>query len=539
MSYQPVMDQANSMAPLQGVHLYHHPDSVESMKARMALAEKDAKWNSNVINTPNNQQLSPEYMSLNPRGTIPTLVVDNHVTTDGRSICNYINSCFPGINMVPTNDTEIDIMEYFVDLIDRQNVEALMFGKIPGVKKRTFKSPWAGRRNVIHDRENSHADNRNLVDAYKQKDAVVTYQEDITTSPEKMRIVFGNVQDMLSQVEAQLNNGPFAFGGWLASDQFTLADIHALCFLRFLDLLGLIDCFGPHTMRYYNQGKMRPSFILAGDDWITTQRSTPSKECMSHKTVMGIVLGLVGAGLLSVLGWGLYWLFFKHVEKKTVTTTTTPHLKLRHEVVRVVDSSGVFAGGFAPWMKWVLLIFPALLLIPLLLWLCGCIKCKKRHGRSRPSKAIVARSRSDSFLQNSTRSLSDVGRPNYNEPHHSRSSSSRSMSDVGRPNHNKPHHSRSSSSVRHQPVVTKTVTTTTTKPMIHDDSSSSDHRPVIVEKTIVEEKVVVTEAVVDESYSVDSSDVALLKHGGGGSTFSSSLKKIPVRGSSDGVALLK
>jgi len=516
MSYQPVMDQANSMAPLQGVHLYHHPDSVESMKARMALAEKGTKWNSNVINTPNNQQLAPEYMSLNPRGTIPTLVVDNHVTTDGRSICNYINSCFPGVNMVPTNDTEIDIMEYFVDLIDRQNVEALMFGKVPGVKKRTFKSPYGSRRNAIHDYENSHADNRNLVEAYKQKEAVVNYQEDVTSHPEKMRLVFGNAQDMLSQVEAQLNNGPFAFGGWLASDQFTLADIHALCFLRFLDLLGLIDCFGPHTVRYYNQGKMRPSFILAGDDWISTQKSTPATECCSKKALMGLLFGLLGASVLGAIGWGIYWFFFKQVPK-TITTTTTPHMKLRHEVIRAVETTGVFAGGVSPWMKWVLLLFPVLLLVPLLLWLCGCIKCKKRHGRSRPTKAIVARSRSGSFSSRSRgRSISD--RPDHSahgRPHQ-----------VIAPVHQAHSHSRSHSSSGHHHDVT---TTTTTQAIVVDGSSSSDAEAIIITEKVTKSVVEVVE--VEESYSVSSSDIKLLQHGN--STFSSSLKKVAPKGSND------
>jgi len=407
MSYQPVTEQSNSLAPYaQGTHLYHHPDSVDSMKVRMALAEKNQKWVSDIVNTPNNQHLSPDYMALNPRGSIPTLVVDGRVTTDARNIVNYLNH-FPGPNLVPNDQAEVEAMEHFVDLSDRQNIEALTFGKIPGVKKRTFKSPYANRRGVIHNHMNVHANNRNLVEAYKQKDAQSTHQEDIIHTPDKMRCVFGNVQHYLGEVEQQLTSGPFAFAGWLVSDQFTLADIHTLCFLRFLDTLGLSHIMGQNTARYYSQGKTRHSYLTAGTEWTSaygrvTKHYVPEAYKTSRKNKKCLIMSSLGAlalGLLGALGF-FAWKFLKG--RKANAIVPTPHIDYDAASAQkhvVVDHHAVIDGDVLadntvhhvvhPWMKYALMLAPALLLLPLLLWLCGCIKCKKKHGRTRPSKAIV------------------------------------------------------------------------------------------------------------------------------------------------------
>ncbi|MFZ1089587.1 MAG: glutathione S-transferase N-terminal domain-containing protein [Xanthobacteraceae bacterium] len=58
------------------VELYHFWSSVCSVRCRMALEEKGVPWTSRYIDIFKFDQMRPEYLAINPRGMVQTLVHD-------------------------------------------------------------------------------------------------------------------------------------------------------------------------------------------------------------------------------------------------------------------------------------------------------------------------------------------------------------------------------------------------------------------------------------------------------------------------------
>jgi len=343
ISYPPTEDLPNSLAPLNGVALYHSPLSVASMKVRMGLYEKEVQWKSNLMDLYHHDQLAPKYCNINPRATVPTLTVDGRVTTDDKNILNYINKTFPGIDMIPECSEEKDVMDYFIDLVERQNIEAIAYGTIPGVQKKKTSSPYPGRRRKLDDLAHEHHGHHHLAEIYKVKREVTEYQEDIACNPNKMQQVFGNLELCLSEIEYQLSNGPFSFGGWLAAERFTLADIHALCMLYMLDVLDLKYLFGINTLRYYQQGKTRESFTQATDDWMNPclmalYTLIPNKN---HRMALYAGCLLLLLLLLALIGFGLFKLFAWMFAPPIVVKVAPKFTGLREDVLNVVEQSFV------------------------------------------------------------------------------------------------------------------------------------------------------------------------------------------------------
>jgi glutathione S-transferase len=74
-------------------YLYHLPLSPYSRKVRLVLAEKRLPFELRVEKV---WERRPEYLELNPAGTVPTLIEDNGlVIADSSVICEYLEEAYP------------------------------------------------------------------------------------------------------------------------------------------------------------------------------------------------------------------------------------------------------------------------------------------------------------------------------------------------------------------------------------------------------------------------------------------------------------
>lgn len=83
--------------------LYHGLASTCSKKARLALFEKGAAFESRLINLQAFEQHSPEYLKLNPNGVVPTLVHDGHPIVESSVIIAYIDDVLPQAPLTPAD----------------------------------------------------------------------------------------------------------------------------------------------------------------------------------------------------------------------------------------------------------------------------------------------------------------------------------------------------------------------------------------------------------------------------------------------------
>ena len=81
--------------------LYHGLASTCSKKARLALFEMGAGFESRLVNLQAFEQHSPEYLRLNPNGVVPTLVHDGEPIIESSVIIAYIDEILPMPSLTP------------------------------------------------------------------------------------------------------------------------------------------------------------------------------------------------------------------------------------------------------------------------------------------------------------------------------------------------------------------------------------------------------------------------------------------------------
>jgi len=82
---------------------YFSPGSV-SLAAHIALVEADAKFEAIRIDFATEQQRSERYLSINPKGRVPALVMDAGVLTETPAILMYIATVYSRAKLVPFDD---------------------------------------------------------------------------------------------------------------------------------------------------------------------------------------------------------------------------------------------------------------------------------------------------------------------------------------------------------------------------------------------------------------------------------------------------
>ena len=85
--------------------LYLSPGS-SSMAPHIALHEIGVDFESRWISFANRQQYAPEYLTLNPEGKVPTLLVDGQPLTEVAAILYYLAKRFPEAGLFPAGDLE-------------------------------------------------------------------------------------------------------------------------------------------------------------------------------------------------------------------------------------------------------------------------------------------------------------------------------------------------------------------------------------------------------------------------------------------------
>jgi glutathione S-transferase len=82
------------------ITLYHAPQS-RSGRPRWLLEEIGVPYEVKRLNLQAGEQRSPEYLKLNPNGTVPTLVDGDTVLFESAAICQYLADKFPEKKLAP------------------------------------------------------------------------------------------------------------------------------------------------------------------------------------------------------------------------------------------------------------------------------------------------------------------------------------------------------------------------------------------------------------------------------------------------------
>jgi glutathione S-transferase len=108
--------------------LYYAPGSC-ALAAHIALEESGIPYETERLVLANGDQRKPEYLKLNPRGRVPTLVVDGKILTENMAILTYIGGGYPAAGLWPKTTWEqaqtVSMLAWFADTVHPTYAHAL------------------------------------------------------------------------------------------------------------------------------------------------------------------------------------------------------------------------------------------------------------------------------------------------------------------------------------------------------------------------------------------------------------------------------
>ena len=190
--------------------LYHWEPNANSGKPMLALAEKGVEFESRYLDLLNFDQHKPEYLKINPNGTIPAMVHDGLMLTESTAIMEYADAAFQGPPLRPRDPVERWRMRWWMKFFDQY------FG--PSLSMIGW-SIFVGPSVCSRDPEQLKA----AIERIPLKERRVAWSKAIygSFSPEELaesrrRVVFG-----VGAIEAALTRHP-----WIAGNSYSLADMN-------------------------------------------------------------------------------------------------------------------------------------------------------------------------------------------------------------------------------------------------------------------------------------------------------------------------
>lgn len=231
------------------LELYNFPPSTCSLKVRLSLAEKDLEWTDHLLDSRNNDHLTPEYLKLNPNGVVPTLVHDGVPIIDSSVILEYLEDVFPEPSLSPTGAIEKAKMRSWLRFFDEKPTPAVRYPSFQMVLIKGFQK--------LTPEEFEHATGRRPL-----KTDFYTRMGQDGFSEYEMQKAIDDIKLTVDRMEEALS----AKGPWLMGEQFTIADICVAPLIDRMEDLGYEDLWEgshPKVTDWLARLKERPSYATA------------------------------------------------------------------------------------------------------------------------------------------------------------------------------------------------------------------------------------------------------------------------------------
>ena len=240
------------------LELYHHGSSVCAAKVRFLLGEKGLPWQGHYLDILKGDQFAPDYVKLNPKAVVPTLIHDGRVIVESTVINEYLDETFPDVALKPQSPIERAGMRVWTKAVD----ETLH----PACAEVTFSSC---HRHIIarlpkkdYDAFLDSTPSQSVTPRWQErKKEIVTRGFDAPGLAETYRLYDSH----LGKMEKALADRP-----WLAGGSFSLADIAVAPYVNRLDMLGMAQMWTrarPRVTDWFDRIKARPAFKPAFLDW--------------------------------------------------------------------------------------------------------------------------------------------------------------------------------------------------------------------------------------------------------------------------------
>lgn len=223
------------------------------------VAEKNLKYQEQLLNLLTFENLHPNYIKLNPKGVVPTLIHGDRTVTNSKAIIHYLDKQFPQPNLTPTESKLRQQMNDWIELQDRFPMRELMYGNYRGIEGIILRRSVRIKEQLLPKLIQAHPDLKEdyiwKLEDVKQWNQKINSKSQITTLNKEIELI-------LEQLASQLNRTK-----WLCGDNYSLADIVWTATLKLLAELKFHhlwqDNQGSAISNYLALVKKRRSFELA------------------------------------------------------------------------------------------------------------------------------------------------------------------------------------------------------------------------------------------------------------------------------------
>jgi len=233
--------------------LYHNALSTCSQKVRLVLAHKGLEFESREIDLLSGAQHDPEYVKLNPKHVVPTLVHDGRVLVESSLIIKYLDDAFPEPAMRPADALGRYAVDAWLKRADEAvHVAAPVLTFAGGPRKAILLQPEEVREAAI----------AGIPDARKRAERRSVIEHGVK-APEYAGAL-GVFLDALDEMERDLGERD-----WLSGDAFGLADATLLPYALRVEHLGMDPVIEarPRVAAWFARAKALPCHAAAVDAW--------------------------------------------------------------------------------------------------------------------------------------------------------------------------------------------------------------------------------------------------------------------------------
>lgn len=204
--------------------LYYFPGAVCAQKALLALWLKDKIDAVEAVIVTREHLVTPEYLKLNPKGVVPTLVDDaGNVIVESTTIMRFIDEGLDGISLQPDSVAARCEMNNWMKLMDEEVFPAIGYFTMATLLRDNFLQKSDEELATHLKRTSGAAVGAMRVNAVR--DGIRS--EAVTSAIEVWQKCLGNMEARLSAAD------------WLAGDTISLAEAALLPAFKRLNDLGL------------------------------------------------------------------------------------------------------------------------------------------------------------------------------------------------------------------------------------------------------------------------------------------------------------
>ncbi len=217
----------------------------------MTLHEKGVKWTSHHLDLLREENITPEYFAIHPKGLVPTLIHNGTVIIESTDIIHYLDETFQDPPLKPNDSKERAKVFQWLERAANNHmfVKTYMFGNLVGTKYRKGKLSLAQYRKLQKNRE------------------LLAFHEQNSSPKGLSRKSLFTAEKVICDCFQKLDN---ALGGqkWITGKTFSLADIAWVPLYVTLNSAGFPFNDYKNVNRWKKIIQKRPSYSRAILQWL-------------------------------------------------------------------------------------------------------------------------------------------------------------------------------------------------------------------------------------------------------------------------------